>query len=331
MKLLDYIFKFLKKGYMDKLQLRQECAPLMSANTISDNLKLIDIFLEYFFLIINEHQKDTLKTQVEADARMMFQMIFSKALNLKKILEGVEYESNGIKLNKIVDPTIVASLIRNLYETVCVFELVYIIHDSDEERNLLYNLWVISGLKYRQKFSSSVQTPEGKAKIDEEEKLIQSFIKEIEDSAIYKRMTPDNQNKINQKIKDKDYKIHVVKDNVRFLNWQEVSELYTGANKDLFENVYNYFSLYSHPSNVAVFQFNDMFGQSSAFKDLTTFNMKYCFSLFSIFVADYMKVFPNVKSTYSKQSIKSQILLNSHNKMIRGESYSISDAWKNLE
>jgi len=291
----------------------------------------VNIFLEYFFLITNEHQKDTLKTQVEADARMMFQMIFSKALNLKKILEGVEYESNGIKLNKIVDPTIVASLIRNLYETVCVFELVYIIHDSDEERNLLYNLWVISGLKYRQKFSSSVQTPEGKAKIDEEEKLIQSFIKGIEDSAIYKRMTPDNQNKINQKIKDKDYKIHVVKDNVRFLNWQEVSELYTGANKDLFENVYNYFSLYSHPSNVAVFQFNDMFGQSSAFKDLTTFNMKYCFSLFSIFVADYMKVFPNVKSTYSKQSIKSQILLNSHNKMIRGESYSISDAWKNLE
>lgn len=316
---------------MDKLQLRKECAPLMSANTISDNLKLIDIFLEYFFLIINEHQKDTLKTQAEADARMMFQMIFSKALNLKKILEGVEYESNGIKLNKIVDPTIVASLIRNLYETVCVFELVYIIHDSDEERNLLHNLWVVSGLKYRQRFSSNVQTTEGKAKIDEEEKLIQSFTKEIEDSAIYKRMTPDNQNKINQKIKDKDYKIHIIKDNIRLLNWQEVSELYTGANKDLFENVYNYFSLYSHPSNVAVFQFNDMFGQGSAFKDLTTFNMKYCFSLFSIFVADYMKVFPKVKSTYSKQSIKSQILLNTHNKMIRGESYSISDAWKNLE
>lgn len=74
-----------------------------------------------------------------------------------------------------------------------------------------------------------------------------------------------------------------------------------------------------------------MFGKDTEpFMELTLIDMKFCFTMFSSFVADYIKVFPKVKETFEKQSIKDQILLNFYNRMMRGDSYSINDAWKNL-
>jgi hypothetical protein len=103
-------------------------------------------------------------------------------------------------------------------------------------------------------------------------------------------------------------------------------------NKDIFDNIYTYFSLYSHPSQVAVFQFENMFDmESEAFKTLTTTNLKYCFSLMSVFIADYINLFPQVKKTFEKLEIVEQIAINAHNKMLRGDTYSINEAWKNLE
>ena len=58
--------------------------------------------------------------------------------------------------------------------------------------------------------------------------------------------------------------------------------------------------------------------------------MNYCFALLSIFIADYIKLFPEIIETYNGQDIENQILLNFHNQMMRGENQSINDAWKAL-
>ena len=103
-----------------------------------------------------------------------------------------------------------------------------------------------------------------------------------------------------------------------------------GLNKDIFDNIYTYFSLYAHPSEVAVFQFESMFStENEEFIQLTLTNMKYCFSLMSVFVADYINMFPQVKDTFEKLDIYKQIAINAHNKMLRDDAYSINDAWKN--
>lgn len=263
--------------------------------------------------------------------KIINQMMFSKLLHLRRLLEGVGYESELGKLNDIIDPTIVASLVRNIYETAGMFNLIYINPKSTDEKRILYLLWVISGLRYRQRFASSISTAENQEKLEHEEKEIQELIDEIRSTALYKGLTEPNQKKIEEKIKKRDYKICFNSGEVEFLDWQDLSDI-MGCNPKLFDNIYTYFSLYAHPSNVAVFQFRELFGKKTEdFKGLTLTNMKFCFTLFSVFAADYVKVFPQVLDTYKKRSLKEQILLNFYNKMIRGDSFSISDAWKNLE
>lgn len=87
--------------------------------------------------------------------------------------------------------------------------------------------------------------------------------------------------------------------------------------------MYTYFSLYAHSSQVSVFQFEHMFGKKDeAFKRLTIGNLRYCFYLMSIYIADYIYLFPQVKDTFEKLSIEKQIVLNAHNRMLRGSDFS---------
>ena len=114
--------------------------------------KYIEIFADFYADVIYKHHYDVVSSQREADARIIFQMFFSKALHFKHMLEGVEYEGNQFKMNRIVDPTLLFTLVRNQYECLCLFELINVIPDSDDKKIFLSLMHQISGLKYRQRF-----------------------------------------------------------------------------------------------------------------------------------------------------------------------------------
>ncbi|MBC6367615.1 DUF5677 domain-containing protein [Algoriphagus sp. AK58] len=310
-------------------KLREYCQWLWSVDSLESSRELIYVFLDFFFLVINKHHEDKLTSQALADAKMIFQMIFTKVTHINKLLGGVGFNSkNGGKLNPIIDPTSIAPLIRTLYEIVCVFHLIYILPDSQQKKDLVYNLWVSSGLKYRQRFN--VRLPDSLEKLEQERIFIERIKEDIENSDLFKSLTEKNKSKIFVKLKEKDYKISFTGLDINFLSWQEVSGT-MGLENDLFADIYSYFSLYAHPSNVSVFQFEMMFSkENEAYKRLTLTSMKYCIALLSIFVADYIKLFPNILETFNKQDLVSQIVLNFHNHMLRGEIHSINDAWKSL-
>ncbi len=317
---------------MTKEELRAEYIRLNKLETIEDCLDIFDIFLKHLWNVINEHHEDKVYSYANKDAKIINQMMFTKLTHLNKIVKGVGYvAANGDKLNEIVDPTIVASLTRNVFETVSVFNLIFRKTKTDDEKSIIYGLWVISGLKYRQRFESSITTEESKKKLEEEKKQIEALEKEIKETDLYKSLDAKNQGKIDEKIKKKDFKIRFDNKEVIFLSWQDMCDVME-LNKDIFKNIYTYFSLYSHPSQVAVFQFENMFDkESEAFKSLTTTNLKYCFSLMSVFIADYINLFPQVKETFEKLETVEQVALNAHNKMLRGDAFSINEAWKELE
>jgi hypothetical protein len=321
-----------KRKRMEKERLRAEYMRLNKLATIEDCLDMFDIFLEHLWNVMEVHHEDKVYSYANKDAKMLNQMMFTKLTHLKKIVEGVGYTAkNGDRLNAIVDPTIVASLTRNIFETVSVFNLIYRNTKSEDEKIIIYDLWVSSGLKYRQRFQSAATTPENIQKIADEQKQIDQIEQEIKDTALYKSLDAKNQGKIDEKIKQKDFKIRFDEKEVIYLVWQDMCDV-MGLNKDIFDNIYTYFSLYAHPSEVSVFQFETMFSkQHEEFKQLTTTNLKYCFSLMSVFVADYINLFPQVKDTFEKLEIYKQIALNTHNKMLRDDSYSINDEWKKLE
>lgn len=321
-----------KKIITTQEQLRKEFLRLNDANDINTNIEYLDFFIQCYFDIVVNHHDDELYSQAEADAKMLLQMMFTKFIHLRKILEGVRFTDNkGIPLiNSIIDPTIVSSLVRNIYETVCLFNLVYATPDSEDKKIILYNLWVIAGLKYRQRFSSIVTTQENQEKADREKKQIERYIQEIKATKLYQELDEKNQNKILNKIKEKDFKIKIEENQVRFLSWQDISTEFI-TKSHAFEKMYTYLSLSSHPSNVSVFQFADMFKkEGEAYKGISVFNLRYCIKLASIFLADFVIFFPATKSTFENRSEFDQIMLNFFNRMFRGDEKSISEVWKKL-
>ncbi len=309
---------------MNKEQLRIESVRLLQCETPQDCLDVIKIYLDFLFLIIRDHQMDEVDSLARAEARIINQMIFCKVNQLRETVKGIEYKYEDTFLNNIIDPTIVASNIRNIYETVALFNLIYVNTKTQEEQLILYNLWVHSGLKYRQRFKNHSQTDESEGKLEREKEQIESLVEEIKNTDLYKSLNEKNQGKIDTKIKEKDYKIRFNDTDVEFLSWQDLIKP-LGLKINTLDNIYNYFSLYAHPTNVAVFQFTAMFkNEDRAWIELTTFNLKIAIMLTSIFIADYISFFPKVKNSFEKLGLREQIAIDWQNVFARGEEYKIN-------
>jgi hypothetical protein len=322
----------LKTATMTNAQLQKECLRLFECKTLSDSDNLLDIYAEFLFKAIKNQHKEIVYTKAEADAKLVIQMMLTKVLHIKNAISGISFKAkDGSALNKIIDPTIIASLIRNLYETTALFNLIYRNPKSTEERNIIYLLWVHSGLKYRQRFESEITIEENAEKIKHEKEQIELLIIEIEETQLFKSLDAKNQAKIRTKLKEKDYLIEFNGKEVNFLHWHELTRI-MGMKEGLFENIYTYFSLYSHPSNVAVFQFENMFNiGEEAFQDMVNFNLKIAFFMFSIFIADYIHLFPKVLSIFESLDLRDQIVINYHNTLTRSYDYSINESWKAYE
>ncbi len=317
---------------MNKEKLRQECIRLFNSETLTDCHNLLDIYIDFFFEAIMNHHEEIAESQRIHDAKIVLQMMLTKALNLKKSIDGISYNaSNGSSLNNIIDPTIIASLIRNIFETVAMFNLIYLKPKTDDEKEIMYLLWVSAGLKYRQRFEVSAKTEESQEKITQEKEEIERILNKIKDTQLYKSLDIKEQTKIDNKLKEKDYQMYFDELKVKYVSWQETISV-MGIKETILPNIYTYFSLYSHPSNVSVFQFAGMFDKGNeAFPELTSFNVKVAFFMFSIFIADYIKIFPNVLKTFEKMSLVEQIAINFHNTLSRSYEYSINDCATKLE
>lgn len=312
-------------------QLRQEFLRLFRCPTMQDSYDLLDIYADYFLQTVTNHHKDPVKTIADREATMVNQMMLTKILHIRQVVSGVSFtSSDGTTLDDIIDPTIVAALIRNVYETVSMFNLIFRYAKTEDEKLILYNLWVIAGLNYRQRFESVITTPENRQKQIGEKQQIDRQISEIEDTQLYIGLDQKDKDKIQSKLKEKGFKIKFDDNKVVFLNWQELSGT-MDIKHGLFDKIYTYFSLYSHPSNVAVFQFGGMFyNEDKAFLGLINYNLTNLYVLLSIFIADYIHLFPNVLKTFESQPLINQLVINGHNRLLRDNKYSINDTYKQL-
>lgn len=314
---------------MEIEELRKQCKRFFWCENIKVCQELLDVYANFFFEGVMKHNYEKVNSQDEADARIVFQMMMTKVLHLKNVLNGVEFISNkGKKLNNIIDPTIVASLIRNIYETTAMFNLIFRESNSKDEREIKYLLWVHAGLSYRNRFDGVITTEENKEKLESEIRQMEDIKKTIENNSLYKKLDEKNQGKIQTKLKKRDFLIRFDNENVVFLSWGELVSTMDITQGKL-DTIYTYFSLYSHPSNVSVFQFANMFEkENSPYKDIVNFNLQVAFMMLSIFIADYISLFPNVLETYEEMGLVEQIAINFHNTQARGHAYDINEAWK---
>jgi hypothetical protein len=131
-------------------------------------------------------------------------------------------------------------------------------------------------------------------------------------------------------IRNKDYKISFNNTNVKYLSWQQVSALLLN-NNPLFKEMYTYFSLYAHPSYISVMQYGQIFNtKTEDYIGMAKFNLRFCLNLLSIFLADYINLFPSTLQFFEKFTDIYQIKMNMYNLMIRGQKYSINNKFELL-
>ena len=184
--------------------------------------KYIEIFADFYADVIYKHHYDVVSSQREADARIIFQMFFSKALHFKHMLEGVEYEGNQFKMNRIVDPTLLFTLVRNQYECLCLFELINVIPDSDDKKIFLSLMHQISGLKYRQRFVDQATSQSNIKKMRFENIEINQDINWILSSSVFHKLNQKSQDKVRKWIKDKEYQLFFKSDEeIQKLGWKD--------------------------------------------------------------------------------------------------------------
>ena len=315
---------------MNKEELRREYEKLLKMDDIDYSKEVIDRYLDFFMKIIWEFHPKPVCTQNMSDAKIIFQMFFTKLLSLRKALDGVSFRANnGSFLKQIIDPTTFIPIVRTIYESVCAFEIVYIVPDTEEKKNILYNLWTKAGLEYRQRFAQTITEPELLTKIADEQECIKECKEYIKNATTYKSLSEREQNKIQSTMQEKDFKIQIDSGFVKKLSWQEISSMFGGERiNTVFANVYTYFSLYSHPSQVAVFQFQDMFTDEKPYIPIILLNVKFSLVLLSIFLADYIKLFPEIKSDFFLiEDTLIQMSLDAYNKFIREDNFLIDDGW----
>lgn len=308
-------------------QLREKFVHLIDGSNTQSKRDMIAILSECLFKFINEHGKEPAADKREAEAKIVLQMMFSKLLSLRTMLDGVSFQSReGFKLNNIIDPVVVAGLVRTMYETLAMFNIVYTIPQTPEEMDVLYKMWVVAGLKYRQKFAPHVTTPENIKKQTDEAAKIQAFEEDIKNSNLFNGLTVAGANTVKDQLKKKDYKVHFNNNTATALSWDGIMSA-MNMSKDKMGAMYTYFSLYAHPSNVAVFQYGDLFSkEDEAFIWMSNFNAEAGIRLVSFFIASYIKLFPNTLKIFEALPIIEQCAINFYYKSITADQSTINNS-----
>lgn len=316
---------------MEINQLRAEFISHMRDPKIAEYIEQLTMFSDIFLRIVQNHPRKEDDSELQYHGKIIMQMMAVKTLHLNKLSEGVSYLSKDLttRLNNILDPTIIAQLVRNIFETTALFNLLFRSSKSEEEKLIIHNLWRISGLSYRQRFTDVITQPENRAKSESEKQQIDQYINEIENTGLYKSLDGKEQKKIHGRIKDKEFLLRIENNKVNYLVWWQMVQQMQ-IDERLFNHMYSFFSQYSHPSYVSVFQFAQMFSDDRDFYEMAEFNLHNASLICSIFLADFIYAFPEAKETFEQLPIINQILLNANNKLARGEDFSINDAFQAL-
>ena len=304
---------------------------LFECNDVSVCTDLLKIYSNFFFSAVQNHQMDPIASTADGQGKIVFQMMMTKVISIQALLKGIKFTANnGATLNRIIDPSIIAAHSRSIFETTAMFNLIYVATQTPDEKTILYNLWVHAGLAFRQRFQDVITTSENRKKADEEKEIMRQLVQEIESTMLYGQLDAKEQGKIQTRLKEKEYLLEFEGTRAQFIHWHDTPKI-RHFRAGFFDNLYTYWSLYAHPSNVAVFQFAEMFRPGEEqYEHLTVFTLKMVFPLISAFIADYIKLFPGVLNTFNSLSLVDQIVIDFHNRYLRGYEFSINDTWKEL-
>ena len=102
------------------------CKSVAKCGTLESCRAYLDVLLDFYMESLSVCNKGS-NTQALADSKILLQMMFVKGMNLRRMLEPLGYLAPRIRINPIIDQVSVNSMVRDIFELFCAFELVYIL------------------------------------------------------------------------------------------------------------------------------------------------------------------------------------------------------------
>ena len=310
---------------MVKQWIRDEYGRLMNGKTEKDHYDSFTNIIDSGFKILGNFEHKQWDNNAEHDSFILLQMNLVKALSILKIYDGLYYKNSiakDVNFNGLKDPFSLWALVRAQFENFCTFNNTFIDTTKDEQ-DLLYKLWVLSGLNYRQRFASYITLEENRQKQLKEQKDILDITNEIKENKLYKGFDPKDQEKVNTAIKKKNFQLTVKKNKVLNVSWQDMIE-FAGVDKDAFGAFYNMLSLNTHPSNVSVFQFTTMYS-SDFHKSSNNFALKLSKLIIAFMIRDFCYKYKAAEIVFNALPEINQLLINSFNETFRDKTYKLNN------
>jgi hypothetical protein len=309
---------------MDSLKIKQEFNRILDAVDLPGQLESYKMVTDAAFHILHRHKGATMSV-VDYEGNLLYQMTTLKCLSLLKLCEGLNYKNDieGFTMMEMYDPFTMNGIVRSQFEAYCNFNNIFIQSKSDEEKQLKYLLWVLSGLLNRQCFP--VMMRENVEKKEAERKDIEKIWEDIRANRIFSGLDAKSQKRILEMRKE-DWKLSVKDKSADFSGWEKLMKN-SGINEAL-EQQYRSLSLSSHPSNVSVFQFSDMYRNKQVALINVMMAIKLSKFFVSFFIRDYCVHSAVARQIFDDMPILHQLIINSYNRMFKGENYEINEAYK---
>jgi hypothetical protein len=295
-------------------------------NEITGYKRILDSSMKILF----NHKKNSKLTEVDNDGHLLIQILLLKSMSLIKLANGLRYRNDLINthLNDVYDPFGMGNLVRSQYEAFCNFNNIYIQSKNQDEIDLKYYLWVLGGLNSRQRFPAISQSAIEQRK--KESEIIKLYLDLLYKNSCYIGLTERVKSNIEGYIGRREWQIKVSGDNAYKIAWHE---MFSNAGVKHYDEQYNYLSSLSHPSNLSVIQFKQMYEGSTpeerADYQLMRVMLNTSKTIMSFLLRDYITYF-NLHPQFDQLPLIDQMLVNANNKTFRGEEYVLNNTLKLL-
>ena len=310
----------LLKSRSEKQLTIEEVQKFIQLDTIDDCKQYLRVMLDFYFDVIKSPEGRKATSYIEDDRNIWMQTLFSEGFHFLSLLDGVGYNKGIDRLNPIVDPSVLFSVARRIYESVIAFEILFVIPDSEDKKAILYNLFMAHGLSERLKNIDEEMRSHNPERVAEEQKGIDECLREIEGTDLYSELDQQTKNIIKNAFGKKFRYIFKEDNSLEFVNYDDADKLLRIKN-NMLKGTYSYFSLHGHPSYVSIFQFRDAFNNDSrADISLMAPHATQCVLAFmSFFIVDYMKLVPEIKTMFDKFEEPRRFAIGMYEDAMRGE------------
>lgn len=298
----------------------EDVQKLIKMETIDDCKQYMKVMLDFYFDVIMSPSGRKASSYIEDDRNLWLQTMFSKGCQFVSLLDGVGYSKGISHLNPIIDFSILFTIARSVYESLIVFELLFVLPKTEEQQTILYNLFMAHGLSERLKDLDEDVKRNNQARVQNEQNDIEECQKTIEGTELYKTLDKQTKATIENALQNGKYRYLFKEDNTMvFVHYKEAYKLLR-VKENLFDSIYSFFSLHGHPSYLSLIQFRDAFKDEYRADMYMAKHATQCvLSFMSIFIVDYMKLNSEVKAMYDKLEEPRRFAIGMYEDAMRGE------------